>query len=308
MNPGHTGLEFYRAGPTGTLPKLNRPLDDVSEARGPITGMPGWEFMGRRMIRLMALMNFPRYINTEARDFFYLTLRRVLPGEAIPALVSPAEAGEGVWSTQGLPQYGWPYAVAKTTLRPEPARPDTRVGIIRLDPKFLRVVQPGEADAKRVLDIAQPLGEGIGKTALYHDGSHFVISSLPPPKATLVTRGFAAAEAISSSATSAMGVDGAGMLVFVRFTSGARPGGEGVLLSDLLKRLGCTTSLFFLRPLGATLGEQRDAGAADAGSAATSGVSLARADGPGARRLFPDTPVVLPTKWAPLQQKRVRYR
>jgi hypothetical protein len=105
-----------------------------------------------------------------------------------------------------------------------------------------------------------------------------------------------------------MGVDAAGMLVFVRFTSGARPGGEGVLLSDLLKRLGCTTSLFFLRPLGATLGEQHDAGAADAGSAAISGVSLARADGPGARRLFPDTPVVLPTKWAPLQQKRVRYR
>ncbi|HEY1534968.1 MAG TPA: hypothetical protein VGF76_13170, partial [Polyangiaceae bacterium] len=78
---------------------------------------------------------------------------------------------------------------------------------------------------------------------------------------------------------------------------------------DLLKRLGCSTSLFFLRPLGATFGDQHDAvGAADAGAASGSGVSLARADGPGARRLFPDTPVVLPTKWAPLQQKRVRYR
>ena len=309
MNPGHTGLEFYRAAPNGTLPKLNRPLDDVWEARGPISGMPGWEFMGRRMIRLMALMNFPRYINTEARDFFYLTLRHVLPGLPIAPLLSPPEAGEGVWSTQGLPQHGWPYAVAKTTLRPDPARPDTRVGIIRLDPKFLRVVQPHDAEAKHVLDVAQPLGEGIGKAALYHDGSHFVISSVPPPSATLITRGFAAAEAIMGSATSAMGVDAEGMLVFVRFTSGARPGGEGVLLTDLLKHLGCSTSLFFLRPLGATFGDQHEAvGAADAGAASGSGVSLARADGPGARRLFPDTPVVLPTKWAPLQQKRVRYR
>jgi hypothetical protein len=309
MNPGHTGLEFYRAAPTGTLPKLNRPLDDVWEARGPITGMAGWEFMGRRMIRLMALMNFPRYINTEARDFFYLTLRHVLPGSPIPSPITPPEAGEGVWSTQGLPQYGWPYAVAKTTLRPDPARPETRVGIIRLDPKFLRVVQPGDASAKHVLDVAQPLGEGIGKTALYHDGSHFLIASVPPPNATLITRGFAAAEAIMGSATSAMGVDAEGMLVFVRFTAGARPGGEGVLLADLLKRLGCSTSLFFLRPLGATFGDQHDAPtAADGAPAASVGVSLARADGPGARRLFPDTPVVLPTKWAPLQQKRVRYR
>ncbi len=308
MNPGHTGLEFYRAAPTGTLPKLKRPLDDVWEARGPISGMAGWEFMGRRMIRLMALMNFPRYINTEARDFFYLTLRHVLPGNAITSPLTPPEAGEGVWSTQGLPQYGWPYAVAKTTLRPDPARPETRVGIIRLDPKFLRVVQPGDASAKHVLDVAQPLGEGIGKTALYHDGSHFVIASEPPPNATLITRGFAAAEAIMGSATSAMGVDAEGMLVFVRFTAGARPGGEGVLLADLLKRLGCSTSLFFLRPLGATFGDQHDApNAADIAPAAF-GVSLARAEGPGARRLFPDTPVVLPTKWAPLQQKRVRYR
>ncbi|MEP7050787.1 MAG: hypothetical protein ABJB12_10555 [Pseudomonadota bacterium] len=308
MNPGHTGLEFYRAAPTGTLPKLNHPLDEVWEARGAIPGMPGWEFMGRRMIRLMALMNFPRYINPEARDFFYLTLRNELPGNPIAPLASTPEAGEGVWSVQGLPQYGWPYAVAKTTLRPDAARIDTHVGIIRLDPKFLRVAQPDETDLKHVLDITQPLGEGIGEAALYHDGSRFVIASVAPAGATLITRGFAAAEAIASSATSAMGIDSEGMLVFVRFTAGARTGGEGALLSGLLKRLGCSSSLYFLRPLGVVLGDPHDAGSPDAGAPPTAGVSLVRAQGPGARRLFPDTPVVLPTKWAPLQQKRVRYR
>ena len=315
MNPGHTGLEFYRAAPVGTLPKLGRPLDEVSEARGPVPGMAGWEFMGRRMIRLMALMNFPRYVNTEARDFFYLTLRHLLPGEPLAPAMSPAEAGEGVWSVQGLPQHGWPYVIAKTTLRPDASRPDTHVGIMRFDPKFLRVTPAGDTGTQHVLDIAQPLGEGIGKVALYHDGSRFVIAESPPPNAQLVTRGFASDEGITGSATSAMGVDAEGMLVFVRLTAGARPGGEGVLLADVMKRLGCTTSLFFLRPLGAALGDARDSAAdpnappvAAASAGSSPGVSFSRADGPGARRLFPDTPVVLPTRWAPLQQKRVRYR
>jgi hypothetical protein len=314
MNPGHTGLEYYRAGPSGTLPKLSRPLDEVSEARGPIPGMAGWEFMGRRMIRLMALMNFPRYINTEQRDFFYLTLRHLLPGEPLIPPLKPVENGEGAWSVQGLPQYGWPYAIAKTTLRPDATRPDTRVGIMRLDPKFLRVVSAsasGGPQGQHVLDIAQPLGEGIGTLALYHDGAHFSISSSAPSNATLVTRGFAATETASNSATSAMGVDAAGMLIFVRFTTGARPSGEGELLKELMKRLGCSSGLFFLRPLGVTVGDSRDtrdATASDPNAQPNQGVGLVRAEGPGARRLFPDTPVVPPTRWAPLQQKRVRYR
>ena len=173
------------------------------------------------------------------------------------------------------------------------------------------MAQPGDVDAKRVLEFAAPLGDGIGKLALYHDGSRFVIADASPVGAVRITRGFAREETVADSATSAMGVDGEGMLVFVRFTSGARPGGEGVLLSSVLKRLGCTSALFFLRPLGAVFADQHDAPTSDANTANAArpdlGVSLARAEGPGARSLFPDTPVVLPTRWAPLQQKRVRY-
>ena len=84
MNPGHTGLEFYRAAPDGSsLPEVGHALDPQWEARGAVDGMDGWEFMGRRMIRYMGLMNFPRYIGRESRDFFYLTLRHVLPSENI---------------------------------------------------------------------------------------------------------------------------------------------------------------------------------------------------------------------------------
>jgi hypothetical protein len=37
--------------------------------------MPGWDFRAKRLIKGMGLMSFPRYIQREARDYFYLTLR-----------------------------------------------------------------------------------------------------------------------------------------------------------------------------------------------------------------------------------------
>jgi hypothetical protein len=36
------------------------------------------------------------------------------------------------------------------------------------------------------------------------------------------------------------------------------------------------------------------------------GMLLVRADGPGARRIFTDTPIVSPKRWAVLQAKRVK--
>jgi hypothetical protein len=59
MNAGHSGLEFYRAAPEAELPSLARPLQSDWEAEGRVSGMEGWRFRGRRMIRGMGLMNFP---------------------------------------------------------------------------------------------------------------------------------------------------------------------------------------------------------------------------------------------------------
>jgi hypothetical protein len=53
MNSGHSGFEFYRV------------EDDTGE-----------KFEAARMIDAMWHMNFPRYIRRDARDFFYVTLRR----------------------------------------------------------------------------------------------------------------------------------------------------------------------------------------------------------------------------------------
>jgi hypothetical protein len=322
MNPGHTGFEFYRVAKKGTLPKLKRPLDDVWEARGRLPDAPDWEFMARRMIRFMALMNFPRYVNPEARDFFFLTLRHLLPGEAAPTVFPDHEEGEGAWRMHGLPQYGWPNAVATTNVRPDVTRPSTRVGLIKIDPKQVRIERSGDVEPKRIVEFRFALAKGA--SALWLSPTRgFAIDPAPPePSAQRITAGIPADAVDAARAQAAIGIDEAGMLIYARITEGPDPRRDSALLLDLLKRLHCDRVLLLPRPLGATLGastaEKADpsvtsgpaAGAAveareDAQtSTSTLRVTLVRSDGPGLKSLFPDTPIVGPKTWAPMQQRR----
>jgi hypothetical protein len=305
MNPGHTGLEFYRTGPKGTLPVLTRRLDEGWEARGAVPGLEGWEFMSRRMMKFMALMNFPRYINVEQRDFFYLTLRAILPGEPLIPRIKPAEPGEGAWRVEGLPQHGWPYAVATTNLRANASDPDFRIGLIKLDAKLVRVGQPGDVAPEVVVELRGQGDADPGMVTLYHvDNVGFHIAYKPRVKEALrVTSGFPADTKAAKDAPAAMGIDESGALIYARVTAGQHPSGDGDRLAGLLTELGCQTVLFLPRPLATLFGN-----AGEASNAPGLPVKLVRSAGPGARRLFPDTPIVKPTKWAPLQQKRVRYK
>jgi hypothetical protein len=305
MNPGHTGLEFYRTGPKGTLPALTRRLDADWEARGAVPGLAGWEFMSRRALRFMALMNFPRYINVESRDFFYLTLRAILPGEPLTPRLKPPEAGEGTWRVDGLPQHGWPYAVATTNLRTDPNDPEFRVGLIKLDAKLVRVGQPGEVNPRVVVELRGQSEAGPGQVTLYHaDKIGFHIAYQPRFKNALrITSGFPADSPSAKDTPAAMGIDASGALIYARVAGGQHANGDGDRLGQLLVELGCQTILYLPRPLATLFGN-----AGEASNAPGLGVQLVRTEGPGARRLFPDTPIVKPTKWAPLQQKRVRYK
>jgi hypothetical protein len=302
MNAGHTGLEFYRAAEVGRLPDLGRRLDDLWEARGNVPGMPGWEFMGRRMIRLMALMNFPRYIGTEQRDFFYLTLRPVLPGRPVPVTISPAPAGEGVWRTRSLEQHGFPPAIATTHVRPDAARPGTTVALVKLDPRLVRAPRNGETSQKRIVELRTPADEKDMTTALWHsERMGFAVGrDAPAMDATRLTLGYLTSERASIATTAAVGIDEDDMLIYVRVTEGSRPESDGALLRSLLESLGCRTLLFFPKPLGAELAAP---GAEAPVRAPGSGVVLVRADGPGAKRIFTDTPIVGPKRWAPLQTR-----
>jgi hypothetical protein len=126
-----------------------------------------------------------------------------------------------------------------------------------------------------------------------------------------ITGGIAPEDPAASVTSAALGIDEAGMLVYVRPTTTTPQGGgagHAAVLRQLLTQMGCKNILFFRQPLGAVLGENStpssDAPAAKQGT----GVVLVRRAGPGAKQIFPETPIVKPQVWAPMQQKRVRYR
>lgn len=292
MNPGHTGLEFYRVAPKGQLPKLGHAMDSQWEAQGPLTGLDGWDFMGRRMIRLMNLMHFPRYVRTESRDFFYLTRRRLLPPNALSPVVSPPEPDEGKWQTHGLAQHGWPYALATNWLRPEPSRPQLKVTLVAFDPRYAGVAQQATAATLVLARLRRP---GAGSRGLYFAPSGPVFSDAPPKDAQRVASGLATP---SAKVTSALGLLGDELVLYAEVTSGGEPQRDGLVLQRLLQQLGASAGLYLERPLGLRLGP---------GEASSDDLLVVRQQGPGGRRFFSETAIVPPQEWVRLQAKRVRY-
>ena len=100
-----------------------------------------------------------------------------------------------------------------------------------------------------------------------------------------------------------MGIDESGALLYARVTAGAHATGDGERLAALLGELGCQTLIFLPRPVATLFGNKTEAS-----NAPGLPVQLVRTEGPGAKLLFPDTVIVGPKRWAPLQQKRVRYK
>lgn len=303
MNAGHTGLEFYRVGTPSEVPPLERKLDAQWEAEGDVSDAPGLRFRGRRMLRYMGLMNFPRYIQREGRDFFYLTLRHVLPGPEVASAVVPPEAGEGTWTVQGLPQFGWPYALATTELRPDAARVETKVRLLQIDPRWSRVTPSATEDAERTLLSWAPTAQG--EVGLWLDQGRPGQGTTPPAGATVLGRGHAAD--VAKAAAAALGISRTtGMIVYAEVASARVPAADVALLVATLARLGVSEPVLLDQPLMIGLGGQRDLGGHPLRHGAGE-LRFVRREGPGARRIFADTPIVPVKEWYPLQAKRIRY-
>jgi hypothetical protein len=309
MNAGHSGLEFYKVAPANELEAIGRPLQTDWEAEGDVPGLDGWKFRGRRLIRGMGLMHFPRYIKREARDYFYMTLRHVLPGANVPPVVQPPAAGEGEWHVKGLPQHGFPYALATTSMRVDPARPALEARLLKIDPRAVDASPAASKLAAGAQIVAVLDGGEAGSAdapALWHSAGAFSIGASPPvPEAVRLATGHAGA------GVAAVGVaDDGGMLVYVELAPppAAPTAADAKLLDDLLGRLGCGLRLPLAKPLAVALGGDTDlAGTAVRAPVAPGAVRLARATLPGGRRMFEDTPVVPFNVWYPLQQQRIRY-
>jgi hypothetical protein len=303
MNVGHTGLEFYRVAPAAELPPMGRPLQGDWEAEGPVPGLEGWNFRGRRMIRGMPLMNFPRYVHREARDFFYLTLRHVLPG---PDIASPGD--DGHWRTRGLPQHGFPYALATTAVVPEPARPETRTLLLKIDPRVVAAQNAPDVDpaAPTVAVFSGIARSKTGHPVLWISKGAFSIGEEAPEGATDLFSGLSPTEvAAAPSANAAIGIeDEDGMLVYAET---ANLPDSAAVLDRLLARLGCSVRMTVAHSLAPALGGTTSLDGAPVPPADVGTVKLVRREAPAARSIFEDTPITSPEIWQPLQMRRVRY-
>lgn len=305
MNPGHTGLEFYSLAPKEEFPALGRAYQNDWETEGDVPGAATWRFRARRMVRGMGLMNFPRYIQREARDYMYLTLRPILPGADVAPIVQPAEAGEGKWRFEGLAQHGFPYAMATTLLRPDKGKPDLRVRLLKIDPHAVKLAPEGKgdkaegagADAQLVVVLQNASPPRPGEMSLWLKGGSFVLSKQAQAGGAALLGGGAGGGA-------ALGIDADGMLLYAEVESGSEDAG---ILDRLLKDLGCGQRLALDRPLHPLNGGATTFAGAAGKRHGGHEVRLVRAQAPGGQQLFPDTPVVPMSEWSPLQLKRIRY-
>jgi hypothetical protein len=328
MNVGHAGFEFYDVAPEGTLPAMGRPLQGDWEATGKVPDMAGYVFRARRMIRGMGHMLFPRYIQREARDFFYLTSRSILPGAEIGPDASnlggaPREPDEGRWRTKGLPQHGFPYAIATTWVHAGAAK----LRVVRADPRALRLEgraaerAAGTAMPPTVLSLMAPAAQARATRTLWWSRGLFAVDpSAPTPEASPLLGGCPTDAPCAAAAGAAAGVaDEDGMLVWVELSPGLRPtASTGAAMDALLARLGCSARMAVPGQAAAWLGGGADGGAVldAAGEPMTRPVAsvqegpavrFVRGNAPDAHPVFLDTPIVPIGVWQPLQAKRIRY-
>lgn len=301
MNPGLAGFEFYNVRKSADFAPLGRTLQSDWETEGTLKEVPDIRFRARRMVRTMNHQHFPQYIHRDARDFFYLTLRSLLPG----APLGGTEPDEGVWKVKGLPQHGFPYALATTWIRPEPARAD-RVWIAKIDPRtVLPAGSPGtDADTPTVATFESSSAAHAEVGLVLRDGA-FQIRPLPELKLPLARGHTTLPE--SHHPVGAVGVqDEDGILVWLELRADeVGPSGQA-LLERTLSKLGCGSRMWLTGKSRVLLGGAMDL-RGEASTATGPSTRLVRTQAAGARSYFDSTEIVPITVWQPLQLQRVRY-
>ena len=210
---------------------------------------------------------------------------------------------------KGLPQQGFPFALATTEVHPDPARPHLKLNLLRLDPKAIRpAASPGTTeDTPTVVSLFAPVR---GPLHLWWQDNLFLVAATAP-RATMIASGVPLATANPAAVRAAVGVgDLDGLLVWIEVpTSVADDPPDAALLASLdrlLAKLGCSTRLA-LEGGVALLGGTTGLAGQNLSPPSSPFVRFVRGTTPSARLYFPSTPVVSPAVWQPLQSKRVRY-
>jgi hypothetical protein len=304
MNSKHTGLELYRPYPPESPPQpLGRPLTE-QEHEGPIEQGRGFTFRTRLAVKLMTPLRFPRYLERDPRDFFFLSLKSLLPGPDV--WVAGAKR---VFSTDGLPHAGWPPALARAPLGGADAGLEGS-WLVRIDPA--RALPAPLAPPELTRPLARLVGLDAAPTdvpsaalfAVRQKGSavRYQIGE-PPERAAVVLR--APLLSADASATRAIGVDREGFIVYAEIAKG-----DAGQLRSWLAQAGVEHALAL--PKRAALGFELDGDlvSVDGGrelDADDEGLVWVAETRPAASAMFPDVAPRPYYHWAGLQGQRVRY-
>jgi hypothetical protein len=319
MNNPHCGFEFFNPIPPGVEPPpLPRRARRGSQYDGDFMRTEeDWHLRARRAVRSMG-MPFPRYSGRDARDFFYLTLRPVLPGPPIgPARGEEAEpppdegdagaaAVEGAFSTEGLPHAGWPHAFARTYLGGDE---EHRTWLVRIDPRRAVPAPVRREDHRRALahlTAAAPLARPDAEHALFarrHDvGWSFAVGA--PGEGDRVVVSGPPLERLPD-AGAAVGVDRDGFLVY------AERAGDETPLAERLRAAGVTGAVALPSEsrLAFAVGDAHPGpdGFTQRHVEAGTALALFAEERPAAEVIFEDNEPQPYSHWGYLQDQRVRY-
>jgi hypothetical protein len=269
------------------------------KTEGVVPELPELRYRARKMFRNMQLMHFPRYIQRQSRDFFYLTERSLLPPARLESWSQPADPEAGEWRVAS--GSGFPHAFASTWLSPDSARPEARVRVLALDLKWLSV-QLAEAGPLRdgsLLTLSLP-PERAGARALWLSERTAQIG-LPPAGSQVIAR-----ETPETAPRAAWGISSDQVVIYAEIVVGPDPDRDAALLDGVLTSLGCGARLITGAPsLLALEGEPDLAGQpvsmAVAATAKQPALHFRRYAWQAQRRLFPDTEIVAPETWQPHQ-------
>lgn len=301
MNQRHTGFEVYHTYRRGDPPApVGRRLRDDFEFEIDVDYARDWRVRGRLLASSMTPMRFPRYIRRDARDFFYLTQRPVLPG---PHLEGAAE-GEGAFTSAGLPNAGWPHAFARAWLGAPPDAEGGRTWLVRIDPARAVPQALARADQTRALGyLTAPAASGalaLITTPMTVGRRWSVVAAAEVGEAAVVWRG----EALTSDSDAALGVDRDGFLVY------AERVGDAVALRDRLEAAGVSEAIALSEQsrLAFALGDTfagPDAYVREVEVEAS--MALLAEERASTEVLYPDVEPRPYMYWGPMQDTRVRY-
>jgi hypothetical protein len=207
---------------------------------------------------------------------------------------------------KGLPQHGFPYAIATTELRPDAASPGTTVRVLRLDPKALRpAATAGTTEGTpTVVSLFASPGSERAPLALWWQDEVFLVASSAGDHATRIAGGVPVAAARPGLVRVVAGVEDLdGMLDWVELDGGA----PLQAVDQLLAQLGCSHRVAFEGVALSLVGGSTTLGGAVVSPPALPFARFVRGATPSAHSYFGATPIVGPSVWQPLQSKRVRY-